>query len=174
MNICFTDIETTGLDFRKHEIIEIGAVLFHAETGNILKTFNEKVMPKSIELGDSKAMSINGFSFNDWIRSITLEEAMKKYQEFSEGSMFAAHNMIFDYSFLDEASEKTNVPLIFGRHKIDLPSLAWAKGLFSEIPIMSLKNLCLYFEIEPEPAIHRALTGAMKGYEVYKKIMSCQ
>ena len=38
--IAITDVETTGLDPQKHEIVEIGLVLIDQETGEVIDTFD--------------------------------------------------------------------------------------------------------------------------------------
>lgn len=170
MIIGITDVETTGLDCEKNEIIEIGFVSFDSETFEIIETFDIKVRPERPEEGDPRAYEVNGYNAEEWQNAVSLEEAMRQYVEKAKGSTFCAHNMIFDYGFLNAASRKTGVPLPFSRHKLDLLTLAWTK-LHREIKAFSLKNLCEYLNIEPEPEMHRALNGAMAEYHVFRRIM---
>ena len=53
-NFAFIDIETTGLNLRKHEIIEIGVVLT-TPTLEIIEEFEIKIKPENIESADPVA-----------------------------------------------------------------------------------------------------------------------
>ena len=47
-NLAFIDIETTGLNLLKHEIIEIGGVLTTPEL-NVLEEFELKIKPEEVD-----------------------------------------------------------------------------------------------------------------------------
>lgn len=171
MKIAITDVETTGLDCNFHEIIEIGAVIFDSETFEIIEEINIKVSPQFPERIDPKAQEVNGYNGKDWANSPSLLEAMELYQLKTEGCMFSAHNMIFDYGFIQTAFKKVGLEDKFLRHKIDLLTLAWAKIPHNDMRGWSLKKVCEQLDIEPEPDVHRAVNGATAGYNVYKKLM---
>ena len=50
-NLAFIDIETTGLNLLKHEIIEIGCVLTTPEL-KVIEEFELKIKPEHIENAD--------------------------------------------------------------------------------------------------------------------------
>lgn len=168
-NIIFLDCETTGLNPDKHEIIEIGAV---KEDGT---TFECKVIPLHIKEADPEALKINGYNLKDWGESFLLHHALQLLNEFVGKDMpyFMAYNTSFDLSFLEKAYRDCNLPWPFHYHKLDLLTLAWAwrEKTWDMNLSLSLKNVCLALGIEPEPAIHSALNGAQKAYEVYKKLV---
>jgi len=171
MKISIIDLETTGLDPDKHEIIEIGAVIFDDEKPGSLETVNIKVIPEHIENASPKALEVNGYKKEDWTDAVTLEKAMSILSPKVGDSIFCAHNMIFDWGFLNAACKKLFIELPFNHRKIDLFTIAWAKIDHSKMKYWNLKAICEELEIEPEPAIHRAINGAMTEYEVYKKLM---
>lgn len=172
MKIALTDIETTGLKPLKHEIIEIGVVIFDNTTFEIYGQFNFKIKPERIEDADPKALEVNGYNKKDWEDGMTLMKTLNFYAEATEGCVFMAHNAMFDWSFLEVASEQKNVPFKFKtHHKIDTVSIAWAKVPHNKVFSWSLKTLCSYFGIPPEPSVHRAVNGALCTYQVYKKLM---
>ena len=162
--IIFLDCETTGLNPDKHEILSIGAV---KEDGT---TFECKVIPLHIKEADPKALEINGYKKEDWDEAFFLPHALQLLNDFVGTDMpyFMAYNASFDLSFLEKAYRDCNLPWPFHYHKLDLLTLAWSK-LPAESSL-SLKNVCLALSIEPEPAIHGALNGTQKAYEVYKKL----
>ena len=164
-----TDVETGGLVAGVDEILGIGLVVFEAEPPfKILDTLDIKVKPEHIETASAQALLVNGYNKEGWKDSIPLEEAMKLYRNKARGSMFAAHNVTFDWGFIGETKRKFDD---FDRHKIDTLSLAWGIIPHDKIKSWSLKSICEYLDIEPEPAIHNALNGATKAYEVYVRLM---
>jgi DNA polymerase III epsilon subunit-like protein len=170
--IAIVDVETTGLDPRHHEIIEIGMVVFDSRTFEITELFEVKIKPERIEDSMPKALAVNGYNEEEWENSASLHDAMLMLAEKSEGAMFCAHNMIFDWMFLSEAENKTGVELPFERHKLDLLTLAWSKTPHAKVHSWSLLTICTYLRIPPEPKMHRALRGALAEYAVYTKLMS--
>ncbi|MCR4306655.1 MAG: exonuclease domain-containing protein, partial [Candidatus Yonathbacteria bacterium] len=86
-NLAFIDLETTGLELKKHEIIEIGCIVARqipresSETGGayleIIEEFEIKVKPEHIETADPVGLEINGYREDDWKDAVTLPEAMR-------------------------------------------------------------------------------------------------
>ncbi len=171
MKIAITDIETSGLDVDVHEIIEIGLVVFDDETFEILDTMNVKVKPEHPEIFDPIAKQVNGYNDEDWKDAIPLADALKIFVSKTVGCRFCAHNMILDFSFIEKSLKRFGIENTMDYHKIDILSLAWAKIPHDKMPRWSLKTICQYLEIPPEPAVHRGINGAMAEYEVYKKLM---
>lgn len=165
------DLETGGLDPQKHEVLEIGVVTFDSETFEIISTFESRARAYYPEKVSPEAARVNGYNEEEWKSAPTLYEAMCKLAPLTRDACFASHNVCFDWSFFEKARESTLTPFTFSYRKLDLYSLAWAKLPHDKVQKWSLKGLCEYLGIEPEPEIHSALNGAMKAYEVYKKLM---
>lgn len=171
MMIALTDLETTGLNPLNHEIIEIGCVIFDNSTFEIHAKLNFKVKPENIAGADPKALQVNGYNEKDWEDGMTLFQALNFYSQATEKCTFMAHNAMFDWSFIDVAFTKEGISHQLNKHKIDTVSVAWSKIPHNKVFGWSLKTLCSYFGIPPEPEVHRAINGAMQTYEVYKKLM---
>lgn len=169
--IAIVDVETSGLDPELHEILEIGMVVFDSHTMAVERIFEIKVKPERPEDGHPKAYEVNGYNAEEWEDAPSLFWAMTALAEQAQGATFCAHNMIFDWAFLQAAQKKTGVALPFGRHKIDLLTLAWSRIPHHKIFSWSLKTICTYLRIPPEPSMHRALNGALAEYAVYSKLM---
>jgi DNA polymerase-3 subunit epsilon len=170
--IAIVDIETSGLDPETHEILEIGVVIFDTRTLEIVNTLDLRVKPEHIETANPQALKVNGYNEEEWTDCMSLQMAMMIFKAQTQDATFCAHNMIFDWSFILKASEKTGVGLNFDYHKLDLLSIAWARIPHNKVQSWSLKTICSYLNITPEPKLHRGLQGAMKEYEVYKSLMS--
>lgn len=174
MRLAIIDLETTGLDPLKHEIIEVGIVLCDSAPpfGNIVSTVDFKVKPEHPETGEPKAFEVNGYSAKKWKDACSLKEAMEAVAMHCEGYTMMSFNISFDYGFLSAAFNQTGVRETMTRHKLDLLTLAWAHIPQHKVSSWKLKFVCAALGIEPEPAVHRGANGAMKAYEVYKKLAS--
>ncbi|MFA5830379.1 MAG: 3'-5' exonuclease [Candidatus Paceibacterota bacterium] len=177
-NLAFIDVETTGLDSEKHELIEIGCVLAMqtAQEGKgpkieFMEEFEYKILPEHLETADPESLMINGYTPERWADAISLKEAMEKFAEKVRGASFVAHNVSFDLAFVEGAFKKSGVKNTMHYYKLDTISLAFAK-LYDkpEVQKFSLRFLCEYFGITNKNA-HTALSDARATFEVYKKLL---
>ena len=169
--LAITDVETTGLDVRHHEIIEIGLVLVDQETFEIKDTLDIKVAPTHLETADPKSSLVVGFRPDHWSEAISLKEAMEQYSAKTEGAVFASWNITFDWQFIEEAFRTTGVHDGMDYHRIDIPSIAWLKFRDKGLERIRLSEIGKLLGIEPEPSPHHAINGTMKAYEVLKKLI---
>ncbi|MCM2339237.1 MAG: 3'-5' exonuclease [Burkholderiales bacterium] len=169
-NLAFVDIEATGLDVLKHEIIEIGCVIV-AQDLEVIEKFELKIKPENIENADPVSLKINHYSPKDWEEAMSLKEAMKIFSKKVTDCIMVGQNVSFDSSFLDFSFSKTGIKNSMHYHKLDTISIAWAKlNHKKDITHFSLRELCKHFEIENKKA-HSALSDAYATYELYKKLM---
>jgi DNA polymerase III epsilon subunit family exonuclease len=173
-NLAFIDIETTGLDRDTHEIIELAVVIAKMKEGQLIVVdqLDLKIQPKNIENADPQALRINGYNPADWLFAVTLEEAMKEFAKKTEGAIFVAHNITFDYGFVENALKKTSIENKMHFHKIDTISLAF--GILhtnDDLGKLSLRVLCEKYGIENKKA-HSAFADAYATYEVFKRLMN--
>jgi DNA polymerase-3 subunit epsilon len=175
-NLAFVDIETTGFDTDKHEIIELGAVVVKpisddATSYEIVEELDIKIKPERIEDADPGALRVNGYDEGAWIFAHSLEEAMKTFADKTENCIFVAHNLAFDYSFIDKAFQKTGVENKLFYAKMDTISIAFAKlHKKKDVEKFRLAKLCEYFGIENNKA-HTALSDARATFEVFQELM---
>lgn len=171
MKIVATDIETTGLDPIKNEIIELGFVIFDDKTFKVYGQYNFKIKPEHIETAHPKALEVNGYNPKEWKDAISLKEALMFFTQATDKATFLAHNVSFDWSFIDTSLNRLGIKHTLNYHRLDTLSIAWAKLPHDKVHSFSLKTLCTYLGIEPEDKIHRAVNGAIKCYEVYRELM---
>lgn len=172
--IAFIDVETTGLDRDKHEIIELAAVIAKMKDGvfTVVDELDLKIHPKRIEDAEPQALRINGYNEADWLFAVSIEDAMKSFAEKTEGAVFAAHNATFDYGFIEKAFKDTGVANKMHYHKLDTLSLAFAvQHSNDDIGKLSLGALCTKYGVENKKA-HSAFADAYATYEVFKKMMN--
>jgi DNA polymerase-3 subunit epsilon len=172
--LAFVDIETTGFDVEKQEIIEIGVVIVSQKEGilgDVVEEWEVKIQPEKIENADPEALSINGYNEAEWMFAVNLKQAMETFAEKTKDCVLVAHNVAFDYSFLAKAFSTTGVEDKMFYAKMDTISFAFAKlHKLENSPRLSLGALCDYFGIENERA-HTALADTRAMVEVYRKLL---
>jgi len=169
-NFAFLDLETTGINVLKHEIIEIGCVVTTPEL-EILEEFELKIKPERIENADPTALRINKYDPADWVFAHTLSEGMKILNKKTKNCILVGQNVAFDSGFLEYAFAKTGIENEMHYHKLDTVSIAWAKlHRKKDIHRFSLRELCALFEIENKSA-HTALSDARATFLLYKKLL---
>lgn len=172
--LAFIDIETTGLDRDSAEIIELGVVIAKLKDGalTVVDELDLKVAPKHIENADPVALRVNGYDEADWIFAVSIEEAMKQFASKTEGAVFVAHNITFDYGFIETNLKRYNIENKMHFHKLD--TIAIAFGVLhnnDDISKLSLRALCEKYGIENKRA-HSAFADAYATYELFKKLLN--
>lgn len=176
-NLAFVDIETTGFEPERHEIIELGLVLVRqlgdkGQEFEVIEELEFKIKPERIQDADPQSLKVNGYDPSAWIFANTLTEAMKVFAEKTKDAIFVAHNLTFDYSFIDKAFKTTAIENKMFYPKIDTISLAFAKlHANPKIDKFRLQKLCEYFGVQNERA-HSALADTRALFEVYKRLMN--
>lgn len=168
--IAITDVETSGLDARTSEILEIGVVIVDPMTLEVVKSYSTKVIPTHIETLEPLAQLCNGYKDEDWKDAIPLKEAMERYAELTKDCQIAAYNVMFDWSFLEEAFRSTGVTNLMDYHRICLWSIVWNSICLESPPSTSLAGMSLHLGLGVEAKPHRAINGAMKALQVFKAI----
>jgi DNA polymerase-3 subunit epsilon len=172
--LAITDIETTGLDAQRHEIIEIGLIVAEQKTLKILDKFEVKIKPTHIQTAQKKGLERNGYNEKEWRKAWDLKDALEIYAEKAKNGIFVAQNAYVDWSFLAEAFKNTGVEDPTDYHRIDLFSVGWAMRNKFGLTKFSLSSMCKQLGIELEPMPHRAMNGAKKAYEILNLFVQAQ
>lgn len=64
--LVITDLETTGLNPKVHEITEIGLIVVEQKSLNILDIFEHKIKTVHIETAIEFALKHSGYNEKDW------------------------------------------------------------------------------------------------------------
>jgi len=169
--IAFVDLETSGLDPTRHEILEIGVVRVDGRSLETLGMFDVRVQPKRIEDADPEALRINRWTQEAWSDAVPLDVALVRTKPLVEGALLAGHNVSFDRSFLDAAWRSTGVPAPpMDHHVLDTAALSWPLLVAGLVDSLSLDPVCRHLAIEcAEP--HHALTDARRSLEVARRLL---
>jgi DNA polymerase III epsilon subunit family exonuclease len=170
-NFAFIDIETTGLNMLKHEIIEIGCVITTPRL-KVIEEFELKIKPEHIESADPVSLKVNHYKSEDWESAYSLEKALKIFCKKVKDCIMVGHNVSFDAGFLEYVFEQNKIVNPMHYHRLDTISIAWAKlHRDPKLKHFSLREMCVRFDIKNEHA-HSALSDARATFELYKKLMS--
>lgn len=156
------DTETTGLDHKSEEIIEIAAVkLVGAE---VVETFESLVKPSTPIRNSS--YKIHGISEEMVAEAPSMPEVLPRFLDFVQDYTYVAHNALFDYSFVNEAM-KRHLDRKFKNPRID--TLDMYRSVFPDEASHGLSSLLNRFGFESH-VDHRALSDALGLAQVYPKL----
>ncbi|MBK9564475.1 MAG: GIY-YIG nuclease family protein [Saprospiraceae bacterium] len=157
------DIETTGGLARRDKITEIAIVLF--DGNQIIDRYETLINPeRSIPYEITR---ITGITDDMVVSAPRFYEVAKKIVEMTEGAIFVAHNVRFDYSFLRE--EFTSLGFTFTRRQ--LCTVVLSRKSFPGLRSYSLGNLIRHFGITVENR-HRAMDDAMATVDILSRALS--
>lgn len=156
------DVETTGLDYKKERMIEFAAV--RLENGVIKGKYETLINPQQHIRKSS--MAVHGITEEMVSDQPTEEEILPKILEFIGDYPIVAHNAIFDYNFINEASKRMYGKAI-SNQRIDSQFLF--KEVYPEFESHGLENLMTKFGVEFDTR-HRAMADTIGLAEAYPKL----
>lgn len=156
------DTETTGLDYTKERMVEFAGV--RLENGKVKDEFQTLINPQQHIRKSS--IAIHGITQEMVQDAPTEAEAMPKILEFIGDYPIVAHNCIFDYSYLNEASLRTTGKKLENEH-IDTQNMF--KEVYPEMDSHGLDALTKKFNVELVNH-HRAMADAMSLALAYPKL----
>lgn len=171
--LIFLDLETTGLEVQKHEIIEIGALKVNSfRPFKIVAELSVKVNPKNLKNASKDALKITSYSQDRWKDALDIKETLQKLDEFGKDGILTGYNVNFDWAVLDRAYFALGRQDPFYYHRLDIMSMVYLR-LFSKKSLkrFSLGEVCKYFKI-PENRKHHALDDARATYFVFKHLLA--
>ncbi len=159
------DLETTGGIPKRDKITEIAIILFDGQ--KIIKEFQSLINPeRSIPPNITR---ITGITNEMVVDAPKFFEVAKDVVELTEGAIFVAHNVRFDYHFLREEFKK----LGFTFTRRNLCTVKLSRKAFPGLDSYSLGNLIRYFKIDVDNG-HRAYDDAWATTIILEKIFKEQ
>ncbi len=155
----FVDIETNGSNPKKSQIIEIAAV--KTKGCEIIDKFDSMVYCNEINEMITEITGIDVLILKDKpIESKVIHD----FRIFLGDSVFVAHNVDFDYSFVSQSMEKYDLPPLLNRR---LCTIELAKKTI-EAERYGLRFLADMLKLEGF-LHHRAYSDALASFEIFKK-----
>jgi DNA polymerase III epsilon subunit-like protein len=161
MLITVLDTETTGLELKKHEIIQFGAIKFwFDDNGDTLihERVDINIKPKRLDLADAIALKVNGYTDEAWKNSKRIEEHLEKISNIIETSEFLlGQNLIFDLRFINKAFFDAGMKAPKFPKYIDTKFMADGLKRNGIIKSSSLEGICEHYDIKFKGRAHNAL-----------------
>jgi DNA polymerase-3 subunit epsilon len=158
--ICL-DLETTGLEPDKDQIIEIAAVRFNFD--ETLDTFESLIDPGCVI--PEASIAIHHIT-NDMVAGKPkIEEVLPSLLKFIGKSIIIGHGITLDIAFLVESARRHQISTTLASHPY-LDTLRMAR-LYGQSPTNSLETLRQHFNIQAEGA-HRAMNDVVVNIDVFK------
>lgn len=104
--LVFLDVETTGVSSFNSRIIEIGAL--RVEAGKIVKTIKQLIDPT--EYIPHYITDITGITNDDVYGKPIFGQIADELSDMLHGAVFIAHNVGFDYSFIQNEFKRVGTP----------------------------------------------------------------
>ena len=186
------DVETTGIDARKHSIVSIGAVEFEKSENQFYEECRIWEGAEIFEGGQGDgdrvyvgSLDINGFT-KEQITDPNKKSLGQVIGEFLEWAskckekVLAGHNVWFDRDFLIQSAERSGIRWPLGRRIVDLHSLTYghlaSRGLKPPMQLDGRPNMISdfvfnYVGLPSEPKPHNALIGAKFEAEAFSRLM---
>ena len=153
------DIETTGFDPEKDQIIEIGIIKF--DENKIIDTYETLINPgREIPPFISHMTGIKDEYLTD---APTLEQIKDKLVEFIGNYPIVGHNINFDVTFL----QQKGVPIFNPQYD----TLQLSSMLIPGLPSYSLDTLTRTLKIEHTDK-HRALSDTRASYDLFMILLN--
>lgn len=161
---CVFDIETTGFDYRYHNITEIACC--KVKGGVIIDEFSTFVNPeRSIPKEVQELTHITDDLVKD---APTIKEVLPKFLDFIEGSILVAHNAKFDVGFIKYNANELKIGDRF--KPIVMDTLTIARELFNQVENHKLGTLAEFLGVSLEGA-HRAINDTRATVQVMLKML---
>ncbi|MEO0468451.1 MAG: exonuclease domain-containing protein [Bacteroidota bacterium] len=156
------DLETTGGDPKKERITEIAVYLYDGE--KVIDSFTTLVNPERPI--PPFITGITGID-NDMVKDAPrFYEVARRVVEITQDAVFVAHNVRFDYSFIQK--EFRQLGYKYSRKQLCTANLS--RKLLPDMPSYSLGNLCKELGIENR-ARHRADGDAAATVELFDLLL---
>jgi DNA polymerase III subunit epsilon len=159
------DIETTGGAANREKITEIAIVVHDGE--KILDTYETLINPeRSIPYFITQVTGISDKMVADAPKFF---EVAKHIVTMTEGAIFVAHNVRFDYGFIQEEFRR----LGFTYMRKQLCTVRLSRQAFPGLRSYALGNLIKHFNIEVKDR-HRAMADAAATTIIFEKILALE
>lgn len=162
LRYAIVDIETSGGNPARDRITEIAVYLLDGE--ELVDEFTTLINPE-VPIPDF-ITSITGID-NEMVRHAPrFFEVARRIVEITEGAVFVAHNVRFDYSFIQK--EFRSLGYTFSRRQ--LCTVRLSRKILPGYPSYSLKNICAALGIHND-ARHRAYGDAAATVTLFRKLL---
>lgn len=152
------DLETTGLNSIKNQIIEIGAVKIH--NGEVVDKFSEFVNPM-IPI-PYEVTNLTSITDKDVQNAESIDKVLPRFLEFVSDSVLVAHNAGFDMGFIKQKALDIGTRV----ENTCIDTMVLARTLLPTLRKVTLDSVCKELNISLENH-HRAVDDANATAEMF-------
>lgn len=157
------DVETTGLDYERDRIIEVGLLKIRDdEVSDQFQCFVQcgRRIPEAIT-------ELTRISEEQLEREgITEEAAFEKIQEFVGSELVIGYNLQFDLNFIWKMGERVGKEIVIKKTR-DVQQLV--RRQVDDLDNLRLETVAAYFSLDASKA-HRALEDCVLTYKIYSEL----
>lgn len=177
-DILIIDVEATGIDYQKNELIQLAGVLLDKKTLKEKKSFESFIKPVKWRNRDPEAMAVNKIEWSQLAKAPSLKTVITKFEKhFGTNVVLAPYGTIMDTAMLRIAYQKTGKTYKYDYHVFDVWPLCYTymakkklltnKKRFSGF---SLNDIANHFKIKIPSNRHTALADCRLEAEVLRKL----
>jgi DNA polymerase-3 subunit epsilon/oligoribonuclease len=174
----FLDTEANGLNYKKHQVIELALKIIDIETGKEKGIYHSVVLQTlpQWEGSDPLSLEVNGFTWEEVSLGKKTEIIAKEIidlfalHKIQRGNaVFICQNPSFDRAFFAQIIDPDlQEKLLWPYHWLDLASMYWAKALTKKqteankmpwVTGLSKDKIAKVYKLPPEENPHRAMNG---------------
>lgn len=185
--IAFVDVETTGLDPSRHEVIEVAVVFDESVFRRLgapwalrlrreepdVAVWHTRIRPERIGDADPGALRVNRYDPERWADAPTTSEIADTIVALLTRSgadpVIVGHNVSFDRDFLNALLRNTGRKDRVSHHTVDTVALCYEHLVPCGLESLSLDNVRRFLGI-PTEGSHAALKDAVDARDVYLRL----
>lgn len=178
-DLLLIDIEATGLDVNKNEIIQLAGVLLDKKTLKEKEAFSSFVKPSKWKTRDPESMAVNKISYSQVANAPSMKAVLQKFNKvFGKDVVLSYYSGVMDIVFMQEAYKRARMKWPFDYHYFNIWGLFYAylaknNGLVAGkyFTGFGLKTLLKRFKIKQSENLHDALVDCRAEAEVLRKVV---
>ncbi len=179
-DLLLVDIEATGLDSNRHEIIQLAGVLLDKKTLKEKKAFSSFIRPAKWGNRDKESMAVNKISFDKVKNAPSLHLTLKKFNKaFGKNVILAYYVGIMDIIFLQTAHKKAGLKWPFDYHYFNIWGLFYgylaSRGKLTskkDFAGFGIESMIKTFKIKADKnQLHDALMDCRVEAEILRKVI---
>jgi DNA polymerase III alpha subunit (gram-positive type) len=168
--ILFIDLELTGLDPSRHEIIEIAALKVSQPDFKIENSYYAKITPQHINTADDRCLSVTSYSPSAWKDALDLSTALLELSRFAPGCFLAGWVVQTEWEFLNASLKEFSIPVFYDHRLLEVSTLAFSRFHSQQNPkFLSLSQTAKFLGIPLEN--HLPDSDIRATYQIFRQLI---
>jgi DNA polymerase III alpha subunit (gram-positive type) len=178
-DLLLLDIEATGIDVTKHEVIQLAAVLLDKKTLREKKSFNMFIKPKRWANRSAKAMAVCNISWDQLEDAPSMKKVLREFNKtFGKNVIPATYGGNLDIIFLPAAYRSAGMKYPFEYHTFNMWPICYTymakKKLLKnrrKFVGFSMENVGDHLKVPRLPGRHDALVDCRYEADILRALL---